>query len=174
MRSHAVNMFERILVGFDGSPHSRRAVQLATEIAGRFQSTLTIAVVHPTVRGEELARLEALVPFSEDGRTLSTILEELRNRALAHGARVVEPVTLHGEVLDSLLDYLSRNPQDLIVVGSRGLSRSRRLLLGSVSTGLVNSAHCPVLVVRPGPPHPGKPTGHAEAHPSKPSAGGAG
>ncbi|HKN06890.1 MAG TPA: universal stress protein [Thermoplasmata archaeon] len=167
-------MFERILVGFDGSPHSRRAVQLAGEIAGRFQSILTIAVVRPSTRGEELARLEALVPFSDDGRTLTTNLEELRERALAHGARVVEPVTLHGEVLDSLLEYLSRNPQDLIVVGSRGLSRSRRLLLGSVSTGLVNSAHCPVLVVRPGPPHAGKPTVHPEGHPFKPPPGGVG
>jgi nucleotide-binding universal stress UspA family protein len=157
-------MFDRVLAGFDGSPHSRRAVQVASEIAGRFQSILTIAVVRPPHRGAEMARLEALVPLGDDGRTLGTILEEFRERALARGARVVEPVTLHGEVLDSLLDYLARNPQDLVVVGSRGLSRSRRLLLGSVSAGLVNSAHCPVLVVRPGPSHPGKAPGHGEAH----------
>lgn len=145
-------MFERILVGFDGSVHSRRAVLVASELAGRFQATLTIAVVRPTSRGEEFARLEALVPISEDGRTLVTLLEEVRTRALAHGARAVEQVNLHGEVLGSLLNYLSRSPQDLVVVGSRGLTPSRRLLLGSVSSGLVNSAHCPVLVVRPGPP----------------------
>jgi nucleotide-binding universal stress UspA family protein len=167
-------MFERILVGFDGSAHSRRAVQVASEIAGRFQSTLTIAVVRPSNHGEEIALLDALVPLSDDGRTLSTIFDELRDRALAHGAREVEPVTLHGDVLDSLLGYLARNPQDLVVVGSRGLSRSRRLLLGSVSTGLVNSAHCPVLVVRPGRPHATKPTTHPEGHPSRPATGGVG
>jgi len=160
-------MFERILVGFDGSPHSRRAVQVATEIAGRFQATLTIAVVRPPTRGPEAAQLEALVPLSEDGRTLAALLDELRERALAHGIRVVEPVTLRGEVLDSLLDYLARNPQDLVVVGSRGLSRGRRLLLGSVSAGLVNSAHCPVLVVRAGPPHAGRPAAHGDGRPSK-------
>ena len=152
-------MFERILVGFDGSPHSRRAVQIASEIAGRFGSALTIAVVRPSAGTEASARLDALVPL-EDGLTLSTILEELREAAVAHGAKLVEPVTLHGEVLDSLLDYLARNPQDLVVVGSRGLSRSRRLLLGSVSTGLVNSAHCPVLVVRPGSSHSTKAATH--------------
>lgn len=145
-------MFERILVGFDGSVHSRRAVQVASEIAGRFQSTLTIAVVRPTAQKQADARLEALVPISADGRTLTTLLEEMRETALGHGARVVEPVTLHGEVLDSLLGYLAQSPQDLVVVGSRGLTPGRRLLLGSVSSGLVNSAHCPVLVVRPGPP----------------------
>ena len=144
-------MFERILVGFDGSVHARRAVQVASEIAGRFQAKLTIAVVRPTPPGEAAARLEALVPISEDGRTLATMLEEMRDRALLQGARVVEPVMLHGEVLESLLEYLGRNPQDLVVVGSRGLSPGRRLLLGSVSSGLVNAALCPVLVVRPGP-----------------------
>lgn len=112
-------MFDRILVGFDGSVHSRRAVQVAAEIAGRFHSSLTIAVVRPTVQGETVARLEALVPISEDGRTLVSLLDELREQALARGARVVEPVTLHGDVLESLLGYLARNPQDLVVVGSR-------------------------------------------------------
>ena len=147
-------MFERILVGFDGSAHSRRAVEVAGEIAGRFGSTLTIAIVRPTKPTEELARLEALVPIDRDGRTLSSLLDEMRATALARGAKVLEPVMLHGEVLESLLAYLAKNPQDLLVVGSRGLSPGRRLLLGSVSSGLVNTAQCPVLVVRPGPPPP--------------------
>jgi len=145
-------MFDRILVGFDGSVHARRAVQVASEIAGRFQSTLTIAIVRPSARRDSDSRLEALVPIGADGRTLAAMLEEMRAVALARGARLVEPITLHGEVLESLLDYLGRNPQDLVVVGSRGLTPGRRLLLGSVSSGLVNSAHCPVLVVRHGPP----------------------
>jgi len=145
-------MFERILTGFDGSVHSRRAVEVAGEIAGRFQSTLTIAMVRPPGPGGELDRLEALVPVTHDGRTLDSVFEETRRSALRRGAKAVEPVTLRGEVLESLLEYLQRNPQDLVVVGSRGLTPGRRLLLGSVSSGLVNSAHCPVLVVRPGPP----------------------
>jgi len=103
------------------------------------------------LRGEEVARLEALVPMSADGRTLATLFEDFREHAMANGARAVESVTLHGDVLDSLLGYLGQNPQDLVVVGSRGLTPGRRFLLGSVSSGLVNSARCPVLVVHPGP-----------------------
>jgi nucleotide-binding universal stress UspA family protein len=164
-------MFERILTGFDGSTHSRHAVQVASELAGRFQSALTIVFVRPPSQGEDVARLEALVPMGVDGRTLATLMEEFRERALALGARVVVPVTLHGEVLESFLNYLSQNPQDLLVVGSRGLSRSRRLLLGSVSSGLVNSALCPVLVVRPGPPLPAGPTGSEERIPPGPPTG---
>lgn len=147
-------MFERILVGFDGSIHSRRAVEVAGEIAGRFGSTLTVAVVRPPSPSEEVDRLNALVPITHDGRTLDSVFEEMRRYALGRGARAVEAVTLHGDILESLLQFLERSPQDLVVVGSRGLSPGRRLLLGSVSSGLVNSAHCPVLVVRPGPPAP--------------------
>ena len=158
-------MLERILVGFDASPNGHHAVEVASEIAGRFQSKLTIVVVRPPSRREVMARLEALVPMSSDGRTLEALFEEFRERALARGARAVEPVTLHGEVLESLLNYLEQNPQDLVVVGSRGLTPGRRLLLGSVSSGLVNAAHCPVLVVRPGPPPPGAPAGTGEGHP---------
>lgn len=166
-------MFERILVGFDGSAPSRRAVQVASEMSGRFGSTLTIAMVLPAARGEDYGRLATLVPVTEDGRTLATMLDELREHALSRGVRVVEPVTLRGDVLESLLDYLVRNPQDLVVVGSRGLTRGRRLLLGSVSTGLVNSAHCPVLVVRPGPPHLSRPGAHADSHSTHSATGGA-
>ena len=161
-------MFERILAGFDGSSHSRRAVQVAGELAGRFRSALTIAIVRPTDQSEEMARLEALVPISKDGRTLVSLLDEMRNEALGRGARTVEPVTLRGEILESLLGYLAQNPQDLVVVGSRGLTPGRRLLLGSVSSGLVNSAPCPVLVVRPGPPPPTDRSGSDES--SRPSA----
>ena len=53
---------------------------------------------------------------------------------------------------------LEQNPTDLLVVGSRGLSAARRLLLGSVSTALVNHAPCPVLVVRPPVTKPPGPT----------------
>ncbi|MCI4360112.1 MAG: universal stress protein, partial [Thermoplasmata archaeon] len=62
----------------------------------------------------------------------------------------VQTVALEGEVTDALVGYLEHHPQDLVVVGSRGLSRGRRLLLGSVSTELVQRLPAPVLVVPTG------------------------
>lgn len=141
-------MLEKILVGFDGSSHARRACQVATEIASRFGSVLTLAIVRPEQRTEVDTVLENLVPSSDDGKAFSAILEEVKERAQARGVSRVEVVYLRGEPTPSLLDWIVRNPQDLVVVGSRGLSRGRRLLLGSVSSGLVAEAPCPVLVVR--------------------------
>ncbi|HXQ48156.1 MAG TPA: universal stress protein, partial [Thermoplasmata archaeon] len=53
-----------------------------------------------------------------------------------------------GVIVDELLALLEQHPIDLLVIGSRGLSTARRLLLGSVSTAMVTHAPCPVLVVR--------------------------
>jgi nucleotide-binding universal stress UspA family protein len=57
-------------------------------------------------------------------------------------------VFIQGDVVPALITFLNGNPHDLAVTGSRGLTRGQRLLLGSVSAGLVGEAPCPVLVVR--------------------------
>ena len=141
-------MFDRVLVGFDGSSQARRACELGTELASRFHATLTIVVVR-SPRSEEIDPvLENLVPLPDGSRTFAGVLEDFREKALARGAARVDVVYLRGDALDELLDWVERHPQDLLVVGSRGLSRGRRLLLGSVSLGLMSRAPCPVLVVR--------------------------
>lgn len=62
-----------------------------------------------------------------------------------------------GEIVDDtdssseagvITDYAQRNDFDLIVIGSKGRSKLKRLLTGGVSSAVVNSANIPVLVVR--------------------------
>ncbi|HTT15622.1 MAG TPA: universal stress protein [Thermoplasmata archaeon] len=156
-------MFGKVLVGFDGSAHAHRAIDAAVEIAGRFQAALTIAVVRPPESEEAAGALEMLYPLGDDATPLGIVLERAKARALAKGAASVESVVLRGNVVDVLIGFLERQHFDLAIVGSRGLSTGRRLLLGSVSSALVDRAPCPVMVVRPsrkGPARPGpKPTG---------------
>jgi nucleotide-binding universal stress UspA family protein len=141
-------MFDKLFVAFDGSPEARRAAQIAIDLAARFQSSITLATVRPPSKGAPNVELESLVPVDPDGKTLPMVIEELRAAALARQVTSLEAVFLHGEVLPELLAYLRDHPQDLAITGSRGLSRGQRLLRGSVSSGLVNEAPCPVLVVR--------------------------
>lgn len=144
----------RVLVCFDGSPHARRACQLALEIASRFKSELTITTVFPQVHGKSEPLLQSLVPITEDGKTLAHLLDDIQQHAKELGVTKVHVVSLEGDVADALVDYLERHGQDLVVVGSRGLSRGRRLLLGSVSTELVQRIPAPVLVVPLGKERP--------------------
>jgi len=57
----------------------------------------------------------------------------------------VEGVT---STVQGIVEFASNEKVDLIVIGTRGLSGFKRLLIGSVSSGVVAHAHCPVLVVR--------------------------
>lgn len=142
-------MFERILVAYDGRTPSQTALKSAIEIAARFQSALTIATVLPGPAGSADPQLASLLPVGDDERPLGTLIEENRAHAKAKGVRTTEVVFLKGEPTEAIVEYLARSPHDLLVVGTRELRRAHRLLLGSVSSSLLNAAPCPVLVVRP-------------------------
>jgi nucleotide-binding universal stress UspA family protein len=51
-------------------------------------------------------------------------------------------------VVAAIVDYSEKNNIDMVVIGTKGHSRIRKLLLGSVASGVVTHAHCPVLVVK--------------------------
>jgi nucleotide-binding universal stress UspA family protein len=51
-------------------------------------------------------------------------------------------------VVKEIVEYAEEHKIDLIVVGTRGTSGIKKMLLGSTASGLVTYAHCPVLVVR--------------------------
>jgi nucleotide-binding universal stress UspA family protein len=57
---------------------------------------------------------------------------------------IVDPASVVG----AIVDYAERENIDLIIIGSRGLSGFKKLLLGSTTSGVVTYAHCPVLVVK--------------------------
>jgi nucleotide-binding universal stress UspA family protein len=141
-------MFDRILVGLDGSAEGHRASRVALEIASRFHSRLTLVTVASPSAGATELFLQGFVPGGGETKALHHQLEEATEEAPSRGVASVEVVTLRGKVVEAILSYLRDHPHDLVVVGSRGLSRGGRLLMGSVSSQLVGSAPCPVLVVR--------------------------
>jgi len=143
-----------ILFATDGSPSAAEAQKDAFELALRLDAPLlVVSVAHPAlpavgysaygysnvvaeVRGAEHKRVEELVT-------------EVAEVAEAEGVRC-STVTLDGQIVEEICRKASEYDAQLIVVGSHGWGAARRFLSGSVSTGLVHSAPCPVLVVRPG------------------------
>lgn len=144
-------MFERILVAVDGSPHADRALESATELAKRFKSKLTLITVVQLRAGFGEA-VAPVPPVTQDEiRNFHHMVDERANRIRAQGVAQVEAVVTEGYVVDAILTYVEQHPQDLLVVGARGLSATGRLFLGSTSDGLVHHARCPVLVFRTEP-----------------------
>lgn len=142
---------DRILVAVDGSEFARRAVRVASRIAKNNLSELT--VLH--VMTIPYAVFSGEAPYSIDKVEESARLDA--EKFIAEAVEIarqygVEPKTAIREHVDSpvrgITEYAEENSVDLIVVGTRGLGDFKRLVLGSVASGVVHYAHCSVTVVR--------------------------
>src|ERR687891_338913 len=77
--------------------------------------------------------------------------DEIEKKAMAEGVNVkVEIVASPTSVVPAIVDYAEKNKVDLIITGTKGRRRSglAKLLLGSVASGVVTYANCPVMVVK--------------------------
>jgi nucleotide-binding universal stress UspA family protein len=145
--------FTRILVAFDGSKDATNAVRFAANLSKRFGAELIVAHVFgsPSV-GLSAASGMPLPDYSE----LEGAAKAGGQAVLAAGLQVAADsgVKAKGElkeapsVVEALVEYAAGEKVDLIVVGTRGMTGFKKLIMGSVSSGLVSHAHCPVLVTR--------------------------
>ncbi len=139
--------FVRVVVAIDGSVNGKKAADTAIEIAKRFGSQLFILHVIPTISyHSEKLQGEFVNVMKRDAEGL---IEKTISQAKREGLKVRgEIVSSVPSTIETIIDYASEWKVDLIVVGTRGLSGFKKLLLGSVSSGVVAHAACDVLVVR--------------------------
>jgi nucleotide-binding universal stress UspA family protein len=139
-------MFQNILVAYDGSPHSERALATAIEVAKCAGATITLLNAYdkiPDDLGEPnfQAALDRTVIAARD--KMLKVLEQVRQQGLTASMNVLE-----GPPADAILRVAETEKHDLIVMGSRGLGLIQELLLGSVSERVTRHAKIPVLIVR--------------------------
>ena len=150
----------RITVALDGSPYADQALNFALDLAKRYSATLTILAVAPMVP-LYLSSTEPWAPTempAGEVKFYRGLVDSGVARARAEGVSGVSGVSLEGHVVDEIVAYVEAHPTDLLVLGSRGLSAAKRLLLGSISDAVSHHVGCPVLIVRglpPGVPPPG-------------------
>jgi nucleotide-binding universal stress UspA family protein len=152
----------RITVALDGSPYADHALSFAIDIAKRYSATLTVLAVAPMVP-LYLSSTEPWAPTEMPEGEIKFyrgLVDAGVARAQAEGISGASGICLEGHVVDEIVTYLESHPTDLLVLGSRGLSTAKRLLLGSISDAVTHHVECPVLVVRglaPGAHPPGSP-----------------
>jgi nucleotide-binding universal stress UspA family protein len=142
-----------ILLATDGSPSAAEAQKEAFELAERLDAPLVvISVVHPVAPPVGYAAYgyaDIVGELTEAERhRMEALLADVAESAEAEGVRC-STVVAQGFAVEEICRKAGEYDAQLIVVGSHGWGAARRLLSGSVSTGLVHSAPCPVLVVRP-------------------------
>jgi len=139
-----------IIVGVDGSGHSQRALEWAMKEAVIRHVPLTVLTVHEAIAGW----YGGVASYADDpARTL-----EAREAAQAETDKVlagldgphpdtVTVTAVHGFPVAELIS--AGQDADMIVLGSRGAGGFARLVMGSVSSQVVQHAHCPVLIIPP-------------------------
>jgi nucleotide-binding universal stress UspA family protein len=157
--SQAKGKFTKILVAIDGSEQSMKAAEYAIAMAKEDNNNSQLIALH--------------VLFSQTGYAYSTnlfglvtpssinkFLEDAKHEAQQWFDKIKEKISeneiqLKTEVVVSptsvvaaIVDYAEHENVDLIVIGSRGRSGFKKLLLGSTASGVVTYATCPVFIVK--------------------------
>lgn len=137
-------MFDKIVLGVDGSDESKKAVHVAIDLARKSQGEILIVHVHQ----KELTSRETvdIEPRYEAEMLTDATLEVVRNAGVK--ARSELRVAGYMGVAKEILDAAESLGADAIVLGSRGLGDWGGLLLGSVTHKVIHLAKCPVVVVR--------------------------
>jgi nucleotide-binding universal stress UspA family protein len=153
--SEGKGRFRKILVGIDGSDASIDASRYAIAIAKKYNSQLiAIFVLHMHgIRSVSSTFITAptygVKGFEEEKRAAQEWLDGIKleghGEGIDLGTEIVEGST---SVEATIVDYAERESVKLIVIGTRGRTGFKRLLLGSVALGVVTYSHCPVMVVK--------------------------
>ena len=143
-------MFDKIMVPIDGSKCSWKALDYAINIAKAFNSKLIL--VHVVQ--------QPILPFTDNvgGTFIDRVIEGLTEQGreiLRRASDIVKEQGLDYEVIleigqpaDTIVILTERFKVDLVVIGSKGISRVKRFLLGGTSDAVVHHVKCPVLIVK--------------------------
>jgi nucleotide-binding universal stress UspA family protein len=139
----------KILLATDGSEDASAATRAAVDLANRSGSELHVVHAFEFIPPREYMsvalRLRSPSGFAARGQEL---LDEQVERVEEAGGTVASAQVRMGSPVDQILYASEEIDAGLVVIGRRGLGGVRRLLLGSVSEGIVHNARRPVLVLR--------------------------
>lgn len=140
-------MFEKILLGVDGSDHGLNAAKVAGDLARAMNSKMLRIVV----------AFDAIPPYLGEPNLQHAIDARLNqaNSILEAAVQAVGevPADVHTELIEgsaaeAIIEVANTRGSELIVMGSRGRGRITGAVLGSTSQKVVAHAPCPVLIVR--------------------------
>lgn len=143
-------LFKYILIPWDGSKYSNHAFKVALDIAKKYDSKIKLVTClsHADTGASYLDSGINKDIFKTAKNVLTKKMTDLKNDAKKSGISTSIDVFITDSTVKQLVTFAKEKKIDLIVMGSHGLTGWKKLLLGSVASGVSQQASCPVLVVR--------------------------
>lgn len=137
---------KKILVAYDGSRQSQKALQWAVAMASKFDSEITtVTVVKPPEFSPTISEIDEF--YADAEQHLAPILDSVRNFGLNNDIAIKTQI-LRGHPAESIVKYAYENKADIIIIGTRGMGGFRNLIIGSVAQKVVSYSKIPVLTVK--------------------------
>ncbi|MGA6992187.1 MAG: universal stress protein [Nitrososphaeraceae archaeon] len=150
--------FSKIMVAIDGSEQSLDAASYAISLAEVYRSELIALYVVSALTQDDY---DSDMQVEKIPESVKKIMDEAKGESDSWFSRMrselstESSVNFHTKIIlspmkvsASIVNYAENTSVDLVVVGTRGRSGFKRLLLGSVASDIITYAHCPVLVVK--------------------------
>jgi nucleotide-binding universal stress UspA family protein len=136
---------KKILVPLDGSKNSMRGLDEAIYLARQCHATITGLYVIPTTKIMTDSQISGLEKYLLSNA--SKFMSKAKTRAAQNGILFNEDV-VYGNEGDKITDYANNKSYDIIIIGSRGMSSVKEMLLGSTSNYVLHKSKIPILIVK--------------------------
>jgi nucleotide-binding universal stress UspA family protein len=138
---------QKILVAHDGSKSSDKALKKAVELALSLNASLTVLSVVPELYLTELSDSDRSRIFEALSKETTDAMERIR-KSLSGKSIEVKTLVRQGDPAEKILETAQKMKVDIVVTGSHGRHGTKKFLLGSVSSKIIDYSKCPVLVVK--------------------------
>ena len=152
------SIFSKILVPVDGSINSMKAIDYAVNLAEKYKSE--IIALHVLYSQSGFAFHKETVAGTITSSSLNDLnleakqeaekwFKEINKRAEEKKVQIkTEVVFTVISIVEGILTYAEKENINLIIIGSKGKSGWKKLIVGSVASGISTYAHCPILIVK--------------------------
>jgi nucleotide-binding universal stress UspA family protein len=137
--------FSRILVPIDGSENSFNAAEYAIDISMTYKSEITLLSVVPSkVKYGDSSGIFGTIPpkyskkyRNEAEKWFNHIRDGIKKDRLQIKGIKTDVITTPVSIVSTIVDYAEKDDTDLIIIGTRGITGLKRMLIGSVASGVV-------------------------------------
>lgn len=148
----------KILIGIDGSDSSLNAANYAIDLSKKFNSEIILLSIVPSkIHHGDSSGVFGMVSQSylneykkEAEKWFIEITDNAKNEEYTDIEKRIKTdvITTPFSIAASILNYAEERNVDLIIIGTRGNSGLKKMLLGSVASDVITYSYCPVLVIK--------------------------